>query len=68
MIKKEKIKRIYTDGTGWINIEKDIIIEYTNAEYCQLENWIVNNNLSVMRNAIRIIDWNIEIESEDKQK
>lgn len=67
-MEKEKIKRIYTEGTGWIYIEKDIIIEYTNAEYCQLENWIVNNKLSIMRNAIKIIEWNIEIKSEDVQK
>lgn len=67
-MEKEKIKRIYTEGTGWINIEKNIIIEYIDAEYCQLENWIVNNKLSIMRNAIKIIEWNTEIKSEDGQK
>lgn len=67
IIKKEKIKRIYTNGTGWIeNFESDIIIDYVAVEYGNIENWIFNK-MSILRKDIAIIEWANEIQSEIKQ-
>lgn len=67
-IQKCKIKRIYTDGTGWIDIKEDIVVNYFYGEDFYLETWIINNNWSILRKSITVIEWDYIIRQSEREQ